>query len=146
MDFVFLRFRFDGLLGRFPRGKMCFGKCIFFTSLSLFYNISNPFKGQRPFKMILEACYRQFKGLMRPFKSPLKGILDVLRSMLSDRAFCFFLTAVICQRPTHGGGGSLVSFGQKLNLKIKVVGRVTEECWKLAGKNEVSFGRVSQTG
>ena len=30
MDFVvFLSFRFDGLFGRFPRGKMCFEKCIF---------------------------------------------------------------------------------------------------------------------
>ena len=69
---------------------MCFDKCIFFTSFSLFYNISNPFKGQRPFKRILEACYRQFKGLMRSFKTPFKGILDVLRNMLSDRVFIVF--------------------------------------------------------
>ena len=40
--------------------------------------------------MILDACYRQFKGLMRPFKIPFKGILDVFRSMLSDRVFILF--------------------------------------------------------
>ena len=41
MDFVFCGCRFDGLFGRFPIGKMCFEKCIFFTSFLLFYNISS---------------------------------------------------------------------------------------------------------
>ena len=36
-----LRFRFDGLFGRFLRGKVCFEKCIFGTSFLLFYNISS---------------------------------------------------------------------------------------------------------
>jgi hypothetical protein len=30
-----LRFRFDGLFGRFLRGKVCFEKCIFVTSFLL---------------------------------------------------------------------------------------------------------------
>ncbi len=34
--FILLRFRSDGLFGRFPRGKMCFGKCMFFTSFLFF--------------------------------------------------------------------------------------------------------------
>ena len=38
---VCLRFQFDGLFGRFLRGKMCFEKCIFVTSFLLFYNISS---------------------------------------------------------------------------------------------------------
>ena len=40
MDFVFLYVRFDGLFGRFPRGK-CDLQSAFFTSFLLFYNISS---------------------------------------------------------------------------------------------------------